>query len=324
MRKFLIRAIALGIFCTLSAVCNAQGADAYPSRMIKIIVPFAPGGIVDGLARIIGQRMSESMNQTVIVENKPGATGAVGAQAVAQSPPDGYVLMLGGTGHAINHTLNPKLGYDILKDLAPVSLVAEGPNLMVIHPGVPARTVPEFIALLKANPGKYSFGSAGRGTSSHLFGELIKVATGVDAVHIPYGGTGPMMNDLLAGRIQFAIDNLPVPMAHAQAGALIALGVTSVERWPGLPDIPSISEYLPTVVGTSWQGFFVPAGTPQPIIEKLSREVQKAVNSPDVNKRIYEFGTRPTTNTPAEFALFLKTEVNRWAEVIKASGNEPR
>jgi tripartite-type tricarboxylate transporter receptor subunit TctC len=268
--------------------------------------------------------MSENMSQTVIIENKAGATGALGAQAVAQSPPDGYVILLGGTGHAINHTLNPKLGYDIFKDLAPVSLVAEGPNLLVIHPSVPARTIPEFIALLKANPGKYSFGSAGRGTSSHLFGELLKVATGVDIVHIPYTGTGPMMNDLIAGRIQFAIDNLPVPLAQAQAGTLIALGVTSVERWPGLPDTPSISEFLPSVVGTSWQGFFVPAGTPQPIIEKLSREVQQAVSSPEVSKRIYEYGTRPMTNTPADLALFLRTVVDRWAEVIKASGNAPQ
>lgn len=323
MRKSLIRAVVIGLFSTFCTVCNAEGTDTYPSRMIKIVVPFAPGGIVDGLARIIGQRMAENMKQTVIVENKPGATGALGALAVVQSPPDGYVLLLGGTGHAINHTLNPKLGYDVFKDLAPVSLVAEGPNLMVINPSVPARTIPEFIALLKANPGKYSFGSAGRGTSSHLFGELLKVAAGVDAVHIPYTGTGPMMNDLIAGRVQFAIDNLPVPMAQAQAGTLIALGVTTVDRWAELPDTPSISEFLPTVVGTSWQGFFVPAGTPQPIIEKLAREVQQAVSSPDVSKRIYEYGTRPMTNTPAELAIYLRTVVDQWADVIKASGNAP-
>lgn len=316
-------AVIAAIFVLLAtcAGTRAQPATTYPVRTIKIVVPLAAGGVTDIVARVISERLTREWEQSVIVENRPGAGGGLAAEAVAQSPADGYTLLMGTVStHAINPSLYANLRYNSIKDFAPISLVAYGPNMLVVHPSIPATTVGELVQFLKANPGKYSYASAGVGTSVHLLGELFKQRTGTDMVHVPYKGSAPMITDLLGGIVQMSFDNMPTALAQVRAGKLRALGITSAERWPTLPDVPTVGETLPGFVGTSWQGLFAPAGVPEPILEKLSTAVQKILHDPAVAAQFLDIGTRAVGNSRTDFADFLKIEIGRWAEMVKASG----
>lgn len=322
MRRFLtICVLALFAIGARFHAAHAQDPVAYPTRVIRIVVPLAAGGVTDIVARTIAERLHRAWGQPVIVENRAGVGGALGAEFVAHSAADGYTLLMGTvSSNAINASLYRNLRYDNIKDFAPISLVASGPNMLVVNPNIPATTTAELIGLLKANPGKYSYGSAGVGTSVHLLTELFKQMTGTDITHVPYKGSGPMMSDLLAGVVQLSFDNMPTALAQVRAGNLRALGVTSSERWPTLPDVPTIGETLPGFSGTSWQGLFAPAGVPEPILEKLSAEAQKILRDPEVTKQFLELGTRAGGNTRAEFASFVRSETLHWAEMVKASG----
>ena len=322
VRKFL----AMGLVAALVTggwigPARAQEPEAYPTRLIRIVVPLAAGGITDIVARTVAERLQQALGQPVVVENRAGGGGGIGAEAVARSPADGYTLLMGTvSSNAINASLYRNLRYDNIKDFAGISLVASGPNMLVVHPTIPATTAAELIKFLKANPGKYSYGSAGVGTSTHLLTELFKQMTGADITHVPYRGSGPMMTDLIAGVVQMSFDNMPTALAQVRAGNLRALGVTSSERWPTLPDVPSVGETLPGFSGVSWQGLFAPAGVPAPILDKLSVEVQKILSDPVVAKQFLELGTRAGGPARAEFDAFVKSETLRWAEMVKASG----
>jgi tripartite-type tricarboxylate transporter receptor subunit TctC len=318
MRRFLI----LGVLASLAVggafhTAGAEDPVGYPTRVIRIVVPLAAGGVTDIVARTIAERLHRAWGQPVIIENRAGVGGALGAEFVAHC----YTLLMGTvSSNAINASLYRNLRYDNIKDFAPISLVASGPNMLVVHPSVPATTTAELIRLLKANPGKYSYGSAGVGTSVHLLAELFKQMTGTDVAHIPYKGSGPMMSDLISGVVQMSFDNMPTALAQVRAGNLRALGVTSSERWPTLPDVPTIGETLPGFSGTSWQGLFAPAGVSEPILEKLSVAIQEILRDPELVQQFLELGTRASGNTRAEFASFVKSETLHWAEMVKASG----
>jgi tripartite-type tricarboxylate transporter receptor subunit TctC len=322
VRRFLAAVLLASVSIGGSThAARAQEPEAYPTRVIRIVVPLAAGGVTDTVARTLAERLQRALGQPVVIENRTGGGGAVGAEAVARSPADGYTLLMGTvSSNAINASLYRNLRYDNIKDFAPISLVASGPNMLVVHPSVPATTTAELIKFLKANPGKYSYGSAGVGTSTHLLTELFKQMTGTDVTHVPYRGSGPMMTDMIAGVVQMSFDNMPTALAQVRAGNLRALGVTSSERWPTLPDVPTISETLPGFSGVSWQGLFAPVGVPEPILEKLSSETRKILLDPDLMKQFLELGTRASGNTRAEFAAFVKSETSRWAEMVKAAG----
>lgn len=309
------------LLLTLFASAGASEAQPYPKGVVRIVVPLSAGGITDIVARILADRLAARLGQPFIVENKVGAGGAVAAESVARADPDGYTLIMGTvSSHAINASLVPNLRYDNVKDFAPISLVAAGPNLLVVHPDVPAANVAELVALLKKHPGRYFYGSTGVGTSVHLLTELFKKLTGTQVTHVPYKGSAPMINDLLAGHVQIAFDNMPTALAQAQAGRLRALGVTSAERWPKLPDTPAVGETVPGFSGTSWQGLFAPAGTPAAIVDLLSREVRAILSDPEIRDRMIEMGTRPAGNTPEAFRAFVVDETRRWAELVALSG----
>lgn len=307
---------------SLAALVDAQ-PTSYPSRPVRVVVAFPAGGATDTIARLVGQRLSESWRQPVLVDNRAGATGAVGSEHVAKSPGDGYTLLMGtASTHSVAPAVNPKLPYR-LSDFAPVSLVATFPNMLVVHPSVPARTVSELIALLKANPGKLNFGSSGIASSVHLGGELFKMMTGTDMVHVPYKGSAPALNDLLAGQIQLMFDNMTTVWPHAQSGRLRALGVAGLERSPAAPDVPAIAETLPGFEANSWVGFFTPAGTPPDIVRAIAAETRKAVSVPEVSQKLRELGAQPVGGTPEEFAAFVRRDTERWRKVAAAANVKP-
>ena len=320
MRNYAVVSIAL--LFQLSGSGLAQEAVGYPRKPIRIVVVHATGGIADIVARMVGQKLSERLGQPVVVENRTGAAGAVGSEYVANAPADGYTLMVGTVGtHAINASLYPRLRYNNLKDFATVSMATTQPLMLVVHPSIPANSVPEFINALKASPGKYSFGSAGgAGTSGHLAAELFKMKTGTAMVHIPYKGSGPMIIDLVGGHINLAFDNMPTALAQVKIGKLKALAVTSLDRSKLVPDVPTVSEFVPGFQVTSWQGLFAPAGTPVTILDKLSAEVQQILRVPNIVEQLLEMGVTSVGNTRTEFAVFVKEETERWAEVVRVSG----
>lgn len=316
-----LRTATLALF-VMTSVLGAASAQAYPDKPIRMVVPFPAGGTTDILARAVAQKLSESLGQQMIVDNKPGAGGNIGAQEVARAAPDGYTLVMGTVGtHAINPSLYKKLPYDHLKDFAPVSLVASVPNLLVVHPSVPVNSVKELIAYVKANPGKLNFASSGNGTSIHLSGELFKTMTGVQMTHVPYKGSAPAVTDLLGGQVQLMFDNMPSALPHAKGGKLKPLAVTSAKRFPGTPDIPTIAEAgVPGYEASSWFGVLAPAGTPKEIVNKLSTEIAKALKTPEMTKRLEEQGAQAVGSTPEEFAAHIKAETAKWAKVVKESG----
>lgn len=316
------RIIGIVLAACLAAVVQLASAQAWPSKPIHWIVPFAPGGTTDILARTIGEKLATALGQPVIVDNRPGAGGAVGAEIAARAAPDGYTLV-GGTisTHAINASLYGKLPYDPVKDFAPITLIARVPNMLVINPKIPARDVRELIALLKADPGRYTFASSGNGTSQHLSGELFKTMTGVEMQHIPYKGSPPALQDVIAGQVSMTFDNITTAWPQAKAGPLRALAVTTAKRSSVAPDVPTLAEAgLPGYEVGSWQGVFAPAGTPPAIVRRLNTEMVGILRMPEVRDKLIGLGAEPVGNSPEEFAVLVRSEVAKWADVVKKSG----
>ena len=306
----------------LAAAGGDAWAQAWPSKPIKYVVPFAPGGTTDILARTISEKLSVALGQPVVVENKPGAGGGLGADFTAKAAPDGYTIM-GGTisTHAINASLYTNLPYDPIKDFVAVTLIARVPNMLVINPNIPAKNVAELIALLKANPGKYTFASSGNGTSQHLSGELFKSMAGVDMQHIPYKGSPPALQDVVGGQVSMTFDNITTALPLAKAGKLRALAVTTAKRSSAAPEVPTLAESgLAGFEVGSWQGVFAPAGTPPEIIKRLNAEIVKIINLPDVKEKLVALGAEPVGDTPEQFGAYVKTEVAKWSDVVKKSG----
>jgi len=298
--------------------CAAQD---YPSRPVRMVVPFAPGGSTDVLARIVGQKLTERSGQPVIIENRAGAGGNIGAEQVTRSAPDGYTLLLGGVPHAISASLYSKLPYDLARDLAAVAEIASFPSAIVLHPSLPANSVKELIALARARPGRLSFGSAGSGSPNHLSLELFKTMAGVKMVHVPYKGSGQLVGDLLAGQVQLASMGLPVAVPHVHSGKLRAIAVTGAARSSLLPEVPTVSEAaLPGFEVTSWYGVFAPAGLPADIVAKLNSEIGSAVTAAEVKERLAALGAEPSVKSPDQFGRYVRQEITKWAKVVKDSG----
>jgi len=319
-RQLVLGGIALA--ASLAAPFGAQAADAYPSKTITLIVPFAAGGTTDILARVIGQALNKELGQTVIIDNRAGAGGNIGAQLAARAAPDGYTLFMGTVGtHAINQSLYRKLPFDPIKDFAPLTRVAMVPNLLVANPTKPYKNVKELIAYAKAHPGKVNFGSSGSGSSIHLSGALFNTMAGVDMVHVPYKGSAPAVSDLLGGQIDIMFDNMPSAIQHVRSGKLRALAVTTAKRSPELPNVPTIAEAgVPGYEATSWFGMFAPANTPAPIVARLNTALVKVLAQPDVKKKLAEQGAEPYSEKPEQFAEFIRKETAKWGKVVKDSG----
>jgi len=297
-------------------------AQPWPSKPIKYIVPFAPGGTTDLLGRTLSEKLSVALGEPVVVENKPGAGGGIGADFTAKSAPDGYTIM-GGTisTHAINASLYSNLPYDPVRDFVAITLIARLPNLLVINPSIPARNVSELIALMKANPGKYTFASSGNGTSQHLSGELFKSMAGVDMQHIPYKGSPPALQDVVGGQVSMTFDNITTALPLAKAGKLRSLAVTTATRSSAAPDVPTLAESgLPGFEVGSWQGVFAPAATQPEIVRRLNTEIVKIINMPDVREKLTSLGAEPVGDTPEQFSAYVKAEVVKWSDVVKRSG----
>ena len=297
------------------------GAQPYPAKPVRIIVNFPAGGVADIYARIIGAKVQESWGQPVVVENRTGGGGNIGADAVAKSAPDGYTLNMSAIGpHAVNVSLFSKMPYDPVKDFAAIALVLEAEGLLVVHPTVPAHNVAELIAHARANPGKLTFASAGPGTASHLAGELFKTMAKVDMLHIPYKGNVPAITDLLAGQTSLLFATMPTVLPHAKAGKLRAIATLGSERSATTPELPTIGETLKGFEVNNWIGLFAPAGTPPEIVRRWNAEVMRVMQSSDIQARLPVDGARFTPNTPEQFSAFVKSEIAKWAPVVKASG----
>ena len=303
---------------------GAFAQDAYPNKPIRLIVPFAPGGSSDVLARIMAEELRVELGQSVVVENKPGAGGNIGGDLVAKAAPDGYTLLLAAAGPTvINPSLYTKMSFNPAVDLAPVTLLVRDHNLMAVNPSVPANTVKEFIAYAKANPNKLSFGSPGNGSPAHRGGELFNQMAGVSMTHVPYKGSGPAMNDLIAGQITVMIDNMPALLPQVQAGRLRALAVASDSRASGAPDIPTVSESgLPGFTFTAWKGLMVPAATPKSIIAKLHAAAAKILAKPAVSKRLVALGAEPVGSTDKAFGELITRETKSWAALVQSTGTK--
>ena len=311
-------------FATTAIACLLSGgalAQDFPNRPVRIVIPFPAGGGTDILSRALGQKLSEQWKQAIIVDNRPGGGANIGAEHAAKSPADGYTLFMASTIHSINVSLYPKLTYDILKDFAPMGLVAETAQVLVVHPSVPAASVKEFIALLKSQPGKLPYSSAGNGSQPHLAAELFKSMTGTDMIHVPYKGAPPAMNDLLAGHVSVSFATTPTAVPNVKSGKVKALGVSSTKRVPALPDVPTIAESgVPGYDANGYFGLMGPAGVPQAVIEKINASVMAIVRDPAMSKTLSDLGYGASPSTPAEHAAFLREEVAKWAKVVKESG----
>lgn len=313
------RAAALGAACLLGASAHAQSvADKYPDKPIRIVVPFAPGGSVDTLGRVLAQRMQEAWGQSVVVENRPGAANMIGTQAVATAPPDGYTLLIAVSTHATNPALQGKVPYDGLKDFEPIALLARAPVVLFTHPSFPATDLKSLIALDKTKTRTLNFGSGGVGTMTHLIGELIKIEAGIDMVHIVYRGGTPAMNDLLAGHLPLSFATVAQAMQLYKAGQLKAIGISSATRYASVPDIPTFKEQGLDVVASEWYGLLAPAGTPRPIIDKLNAEMKRIMARPDMGDRLAAIELMATT--PEELGAFMKAETERWGALIRKQG----
>jgi tripartite-type tricarboxylate transporter receptor subunit TctC len=315
------RALQMCMLC-VAALCAGQAlAQAYPSKPVRLVVPFPPGGPTDILGRAIGAKLGELLGQPVVIDNRGGAGGGIGADNVAKSAPDGYSLLLGTTGtHTINPNLYSKLPYDPIKDFAPISLVVKYLNILVVNPNVPVHSVAELIALARQKPGEVTFGSAGNGSSNHLTAEMLAAMTGVKMQHVPYKGSGPALNDVIAGQITFMFDQYSTVGPNIKAGKLRAIGIATRERHPLLPDVPTIAETIPGFEVSPWYAMFAPAGTPKPIIDRLNADLIKVMSSPEIHERMTTLGWDPVTCTPEQLAAQIKSELAIWADVVKKSG----
>jgi tripartite-type tricarboxylate transporter receptor subunit TctC len=296
-------------------------AQPFPAKPLKIIVPSTPGDGSDILARLIGQKLTERWGQPVVVENRPGAGGVVGTEVAAKASADGYTVIMGNAGsHAINQALYPKLAYDVVRDFAAVTLVASAPNVFVVNPSVPAKTVAEFVALAKKEPGKFAFASGGSGSSAHLNGEMLKVFAGIEMTHIPYKGSSPAITDVIAGQVQLVIGNLPPILPHIKSGKVRALGVTTTTRFAAIADVPPMAETVPGYESLAWFGLFAPAGTAKDIINKWHDDTVAVLAMPEVRERIAQMGFDVVGNAPDVFAALVKSDIVKWQRVVKLSG----
>ena len=320
-RRFLRLAAGAAALPAVSRIARAQ---TYPSRPVRVIVPFAPAGTTDILARLIGQWLSEQLGQSFIVENRPGASTMIGTEAVVRAPADGYTLILAATASAINTTLyEKKISYDFLRDIAPIAGILRVPNVVVVHPSLPVRTIPELIAYAKANPGRINVESPGAGTSSHLAGELFKVMTAVDMIHVQYRGNGPALIDLLAGQVQVGFDTMPASIEYVRAGKLRALAVSTVTRSQTLPDLPTVSEFVPGYESSGYFGLGAPGKTPAEIIDKLNREVNAGLADPKLRAQLTDLGGMILAGSPADFRKLIDDETEKWGKVIRAANIKP-
>jgi len=312
LMKFVLALLGIAVAC-------AAFAQAFPSRTIRVIVPFPAGGTADGIARTVSQRMSENVGQAIVVENRSGANGIVGTEAVAKSTPDGYTLLMAPSGHAINNSLNANVPYDPVKDFQMLTLIGTVPMVAVVNNDFPVRSIRELIDTAKAKPGSISYGSGGPGSSNHLAVELFSSMAGVKMLHIPYKGDTPGIADLLGGQIQMIFLNIPSALPLAKSGRVRAIGITSKVRSELLPDVPTIAETVPGYEAGSWHGFFAPAGTPAPVVATLSTELRRAINTPQVRDKLKADGVNVVANTPEEFTAFVKTEIDKWAQIIRTA-----
>jgi tripartite-type tricarboxylate transporter receptor subunit TctC len=314
-RKFLHLAAGAAALPAVSRIARAQ---TYPSRPIRVIVPFAADGQADIQARLIGQWLSERLGQPFVIENRPGAAGNIGTEAVVRAPPDGYTLLLVSTTHAINATLHEKLNFNVIRDIAPVATISRNTIVMVVHPSMPTKTVPEFIAYSKTNPGKINMASAGSGSTSHVSGELFKMMTGVNLVHVPYRGAGPALVDLLAGVVQVYFSPTPPAIEYIKARKLRALAVTTALHSEALPDIPTVGEFVPGYEASGWSGIGSPKSTPTEVIDKLNREINTALADPKFKAQVADLGSPALAGSPADFGKLIADETEKWGNVIRA------
>jgi tripartite-type tricarboxylate transporter receptor subunit TctC len=295
-------------------------AQAYPARPVRVIVGFPPGGPTDIAARLIGQWLSDRLGRQFVIENRPGATGNIGTEAVVNAAPDGYTLLLVAASNAINTTLYRKLNFVFHRDTAPVAAIIRVPNVVEVTPSLPARTVPEFIAYAKANPGKINFASGGNGTSQHVSGELFKMMAGVDMLHVPYRGSAPALTDLIAGHVQVMFDAVSSSIAYIRAGQVRGLAVTTATRLEALPDLPTVSDFVPGYEASAWFGVCAPRKTPADIVDRLNREINAALADPAMKAHLADLGGTPLPGSPADFGNLIVAETEKWAKVVKFSG----
>ncbi len=316
------RLASLGMAVVL---CAAMGSRAdYPDKPVRMIVPFTPAGATDLLARLVGEQLGKRLSKPVVIDNRPGAGANVGAEIAAHSPADGYTLLMGPASvYAISATLYPKLGYDLVKDLVPVSLIANVPHVLLVNKDLAAKSVPELIALAKKQNGALNIASQGSGTVSHLEAELLKSMAGVDMTHVPYRGSAPALLDLMGGRVQVMFDSIASALPHIRAGKLRAIAVAAATRSPLLPDLPTVAESLPGYSAHSWLGIFVPAGTPKPIVDRLQRDLAAVIEDPKARARLVEAGFEPKSSTSAEFSRLVAEEMAKWRPIVKISGATP-
>jgi len=319
-RHFLQLAAGAAAFAAVSRIAQAQ---TYPTRLVRVIVPYPPGGPNDILARLMGQWLSERLGQPFVIDNRPGAGSNIGTEAVVKASPDGYTLLVVGTNSAINATLYGKLNFNFIRDIAPIATIIRQPQVMLVNPSFPAKTVPEFIAYAKANPGKINMASAGNGTGPHVAGELFKMMTGVDMIHVPYRGGGPALTDLLAGRVQVMFLGPIGSIEYIRAGKLRALAVTTATRSDALPDIPTVGEFVPGYESSSWFGVGAPKNTPAEIVERLNKEINAALADPKMKARFADMGATVFASSPADFGKLMAEETEKWAKVVKFAGIKP-
>lgn len=317
-------AAALLFAATAAGQTNAPSTDksgSYPVRAIRFIVPYAAGGNGDIVSRILGSRLSPALSQQVVIDNRGGAGGNIGAELAARAAPDGYTIMLGTNTHAINMSLYAKPGYDLLKDFAPISLVSSTPLVLMVHPSLPAKNVREFIALARASPGKLNYGTGGSGSSAHIVTELLKTQAAINLVHVPYKGVAQATTDLISGQIQVMFNSTSTALDHMRSKRVRALGISSSQRSPLVPELPTIAESgLPGFEAIIWQGVLAPAGTPAATVERLNREIASALASAELKKQFLAAGVVPMPSAPSEFQGYIKFEIAKWAQVVKASG----
>jgi tripartite-type tricarboxylate transporter receptor subunit TctC len=314
-----VRTIAVIALAAVAVTGPALAAD-YPTRPVKWVVPYPPAGTTDVLARIVAQWLTEKMGQTFVVENKPGAGNNIGVESVVNAPPDGYTMLLVNPANGINATLYKNLNFNFIRDITPVAGLVRTPNVMEVTAAFPAKTVAEFVAYCKANPGKINMASSGSGTSVHLSGELFKTMTGCDMLHVPYKGAGPALTDLIAGQVHVIFDNLPSSIGHIKGGRIRALAVTSEQREAALPDVPTVAETVPGYEATAWFGIGMPKGTPRDIIDKVNAEVNRALADPKMRERLAELGGKSIAGTPEDFGKVIAAETAKWGKVVISSG----
>ena len=320
LRRFLQLAAGAAALPTVSRIARAQ---SYPTRPVRLVVGFPPGGGTDITARLIGQWLSERLGQQLVIENRPGAGSNIATEGVVRAAADGYTLLLVSAAHAINATLYERLNYNFIRDIAPVAGVIRVPNLMEVNPSLPPRSVPEFIAYARANPGKVNYASGGNGTAQHLAGELFKIMTGVDMVHVPYRGDAPALTDLIGGQVQVMFGNMPSSIEHIRAGKLRPLAVTTAARSEALPDLPPVGDFIPGYEASTWQGLGAPGNTPAEIVDKLNKEINAALSDPTIKARLADLGGTVLSGSPADFGRLIADETEKWGKVIRAANIKP-